>query len=63
MGGCFIINNNISQAECDRVCAFVRGVLSHGNSVMPCYGMPRSANVTESNGAIEWTKDTHSEKA
>jgi uncharacterized Zn-finger protein len=33
MGGCFIINNNISQAECDRVCAFVRGVLSHGNSV------------------------------
>jgi hypothetical protein len=34
MGGCFIINNNISQAECDRVCAFVRGVLSHGNSVM-----------------------------
>jgi hypothetical protein len=33
MGGCFIINNNISQAECDQVCAFVRGVLSHGNSV------------------------------
>jgi protein-arginine kinase len=33
MGGCFIINNNILQAECDRVCAFVRGVLSHGNSV------------------------------
>jgi hypothetical protein len=33
MGGCFIINNNILQAKCDWVCAFVRGVLSHGNSV------------------------------
>jgi hypothetical protein len=33
MGGCFIINNNISQNKCDQVCAFARGVLSHGNSV------------------------------